>query len=183
MIVWLIIAWILRKTVFSGPTWTATNRRKGGAGLLSFAIAPFVMIAIVLAGVLLSRLIPANSQSYTSTPYPTNTKTPDLAYNETPHTPTASSKYTPSLRITQTIAPIKPTQPPNNNLPGCAYGCTIHKDGCDIKGNISFTSKEKIYHIPGGKFYNATTIDPAYGERWFCTQAEALSNGWRRSAE
>jgi hypothetical protein len=81
MIVWLIIAWILRKTVFSGPTWTATNRRKGGAGLLSFAIAPFVMIAIVLAGVLLSRLIPANSQSYTSTPYPTNTKTPDLAYS------------------------------------------------------------------------------------------------------
>lgn len=63
----------------------------------------------------------------------------------------------------------------------CPNGCTIHADGCDIKGNISFDAKEKIYHVPGQEYYAGTVIDPAYGERWFCTEAEALSNGFRRS--
>jgi hypothetical protein len=54
--------------------------------------------------------------------------------------------------------------------------------GCDIRGNISIDSGEKIYHVPGGEFYDSTTIDPAYGEQWFCTEAEARANGWRRSS-
>lgn len=52
---------------------------------------------------------------------------------------------------------------------------------CLIKGNISFNTGEKIYHVPGGRFYDATTINPSQGERWFCTEAEAIANGWRRS--
>ena len=51
---------------------------------------------------------------------------------------------------------------------------------CSIKGNISLDG-EKIYHIPGQEFYDATEIDPAYGERWFCTEAEARAAGWRKS--
>ena len=51
---------------------------------------------------------------------------------------------------------------------------------CSIKGNISLDG-EKIYHVPGQEFYNATEIDPAYGERWFCTEAEARAAGWRKS--
>ena len=62
---------------------------------------------------------------------------------------------------------------------GCPNGCTSHKSGCDIKGNISFNSKEKIYHVPGQNFYNETKISPQYGERWFCTEAEA--NGCRKA--
>jgi hypothetical protein len=64
---------------------------------------------------------------------------------------------------------------------GCPTGCTYHKTGCDIKGNVSFNTGEKIYHLPGDSFYGSTTIDPAYGERWFCTEAEALANGWRHA--
>ena len=64
---------------------------------------------------------------------------------------------------------------------GCPYGCTFQKDGCDIKGNISFDTNEKIYHIPGQEFYSETTINPDYGERWFCTENEAIANGWRKS--
>jgi hypothetical protein len=33
------------------------------------------------------------------------------------------------------------------------------------------------------KFYHATVIDPRYGERWFCTEAEAIANGWRKNAQ
>jgi len=50
-----------------------------------------------------------------------------------------------------------------------------------IKGNISVRSSEKIYHVPGGEFYEATRINTGDGERWFCTEAEAVAAGWRRS--
>lgn len=49
---------------------------------------------------------------------------------------------------------------------------------CAIKGNIS-ASGARIYHRPGQRFYDATRIDPAAGERWFCTEAEARAEGWR----
>jgi len=70
---------------------------------------------------------------------------------------------------------------PNLSQDGCPKGCTYHPDGCDIKGNIAFDTKEKIYHIPGGEYYSDTIINPSYGERWFCTEAEAIANGWRKS--
>jgi hypothetical protein len=69
----------------------------------------------------------------------------------------------------------------DDNSSGCPDGCDYYVTGCDIKGNISFDSGEKIYHVPGGEFYSATTINPEYGERWFCTEAEAVANGWRKS--
>ena len=53
-------------------------------------------------------------------------------------------------------------------------------DDCRIKGNISW-SGERIYHVPGGQYYKRTRIDPSEGERWFCTEEEAQSAGWRRS--
>ena len=53
-------------------------------------------------------------------------------------------------------------------------------DQCHIKGNISSKS-ERIYHVPGGQYYDRTKIDPSKGERWFCSEAEARAAGWRRS--
>lgn len=50
-----------------------------------------------------------------------------------------------------------------------------------IKGNISQSTDEKIYHVPGGDFYEVTIVDEAGGERWFCTESEGLSAGWRAS--
>lgn len=51
---------------------------------------------------------------------------------------------------------------------------------CPIKGNIN-DAGERIYHVPGGRYYDATVISPAAGERWFCSEAEARDAGWRRS--
>lgn len=51
---------------------------------------------------------------------------------------------------------------------------------CIIKGNISDRG-ERIYHMPGGEFYERTRISPAKDERWFCSEADARAAGWRRS--
>jgi micrococcal nuclease len=61
---------------------------------------------------------------------------------------------------------------------GCEYSDT---DEPVIKGNISQSTSEKIYHVPGQEFYDRTVIDETAGERWFCTEAEALQAGWRKS--
>ena len=51
---------------------------------------------------------------------------------------------------------------------------------CRIKGNIS-RKATRINHVPGGAWYAKTRIDTAKGERWFCTEAEARTAGWRRA--
>ena len=51
---------------------------------------------------------------------------------------------------------------------------------CRIKGNIS-SKGTRIYHVPGGRYYDRTRINTSTGERWFCTEAEARAAGWRRS--
>ncbi len=51
---------------------------------------------------------------------------------------------------------------------------------CTIKGNIS--SGGKIYHLPGCTYYEKTVITESAGERWFCSESEAQSAGWRRAA-
>ena len=51
---------------------------------------------------------------------------------------------------------------------------------CRIKGNIS-TGGDRIYHVPGGEFYQQTVISAAQGERMFCSEQEAQAAGWRRS--
>lgn len=49
---------------------------------------------------------------------------------------------------------------------------------CLIKGNIN-RGGERIYHVPGSKWYSRTEINERNGERWFCTVVEAESAGWR----
>jgi micrococcal nuclease len=53
--------------------------------------------------------------------------------------------------------------------------------GCVIKGNISRYSGEKIYHVPGSKYYEQMVIGDLDGEQWFCTGDEAVAAGWRKS--
>ncbi|MEC7761595.1 MAG: thermonuclease family protein [Pseudomonadota bacterium] len=53
----------------------------------------------------------------------------------------------------------------------------VAPDGCPIKGNIS--SNGKIYHPPWSPWYSRTKISVEKGERWFCSEAEAVRAGWR----
>lgn len=58
------------------------------------------------------------------------------------------------------------------------FKAPTNADGaCAIKGNIS--KNGRIFHVPGQKFYKNTQINPARGERWFCSAAEARAAGWR----
>jgi hypothetical protein len=52
---------------------------------------------------------------------------------------------------------------------------------CRIKGNVSIESGKRIYHVPGQRHYAETIIRPEYGERWFCSEADARAAGWRKS--
>jgi endonuclease YncB( thermonuclease family) len=95
-------------------------------------------------------------------------------------TPTHTATPTPTI-----AAPTSTAQSPTaTNAPpsGCPQGCIAPSAGCSIKGNIS-SSGEKIYHLPGQRYYEQTVIDPNKGERWFCTEQEATANGWRKSKQ
>ncbi len=105
---------------------------------------------------------PAGSTSTTAKP---NTTTG----NSKPATPTQSKPQT-------TTNTAKPTT--STSKPVTSTGTSSQK--CNIKGNIS-SSGEKIYHVPGGASYNKTVIDTSKGERWFCSEAEAVKAGWRRA--
>lgn len=51
---------------------------------------------------------------------------------------------------------------------------------CVIKGNIS-SGGVKIYHLPNCPYYKQTVINASQGEKWFCTEAQALAAGWRKA--
>ena len=53
---------------------------------------------------------------------------------------------------------------------------------CDIKGDINNEGK-KIYHFPGQQMYDATVINPKFGEAWFCSYEEAEAAGWKPFVE
>ena len=63
---------------------------------------------------------------------------------------------------------------------GSATRSSSDQGRCLIKGNISRDGK-RIYHVPGGQYYERTRISPSRGERWFCSEAEARTAGWRKS--
>lgn len=100
-----------------------------------------------------------------------------------------SSPYPPDVKYQQQLngAEIEARE----NTRGLWGSCTANQaqytreisgpDGCPIKGNISQSTGEKIYHAPGQKYYDKTTIDKSKGERWFCNEDEAKAAGWRKS--
>lgn len=64
-------------------------------------------------------------------------------------------------------------QPPQQSGPKKYTGDGPNGEG--IKGNIS-KKGEKIYHLPGGSFYNRT-----HAEVWFFTEQDARAAGYRPS--
>lgn len=65
-------------------------------------------------------------------------------------------------------------------LDAASAGAQTSGQQCLIKGNVS-SKGERIYHLPGCRHYNSTNIDPKRGERWFCSEQEAVAAGWRRT--
>lgn len=81
------------------------------------------------------------------------------------------------------VNPSAPTKPaPSKPAPSTPRPTTPKptSNTCNIKGNIA-SDGEKIYHVPGQRFYDATVITLSKGERWFCSESEAVAAGWRRA--
>jgi uncharacterized protein YraI len=78
--------------------------------------------------------------------------------------------------------PSNSTENTENSQPfQCIGGCATPPDGsCEIKGNVN-SKNDRIYHVPGGQYYNRTDIKAEEGDRWFCTRAEAEAAGFRAS--
>ena len=51
---------------------------------------------------------------------------------------------------------------------------------CIIKGNVNWNGK-RLYHLPGQLNYAQIKMNKGKGERWFCTEEEALAAGWQRA--
>ena len=82
---------------------------------------------------------------------------------------------------TKAIPTITPTPTINPRLL-IRYSREVAQNGkvyeeCLIKGNIN-SKGEKIYHVPGSSSYDSTKIDTKAGERWFCTEYDAIRAGW-----
>ncbi len=61
-----------------------------------------------------------------------------------------------------------------------ADGDTAAPAGCLIKGNVS-RKGDRIYHVPGDRTYNRVRMNAKRGERWFCTEEQAIAAGWRKA--
>ncbi|XGV86707.1 MAG: hypothetical protein ACAF42_14300 [Limnothrix sp. BL-A-16] len=95
----------------------------------------------------------------------------------------------PLLIVATTIVPIAPAQAqqrPNTQSAPSSRSTTPPDPNCPIKGNISQTTDgqstgRRLYHLPGMRDYERTVIDLSRGERWFCSEAEAIAAGWAKA--
>lgn len=139
---------------------------------LLLILAPLALIVMACSGETSSSptvTIPAPAQLVATERPPVQTAT-TAPPTQPPAAPSATA------RPAATVAP--PAPAPTTAAAACPQGCQAETPTCRIKGNIN-AEGVKIYHVPGGGSYTATVINPANGERWFCTGAEAVANGWR----
>ena len=63
----------------------------------------------------------------------------------------------------------------------CTQDVNEKNPSCGIKGNIG---TGKYYFTPScGKYYDQTRVQLYLGDQWFCTEKQALSEGFRKSSQ
>jgi len=66
------------------------------------------------------------------------------------------------------------------------YGaCRVDEEDkeCLIKGNNREGHDTRIYKFPGCKSYNTTKVDLDLGDRWFCSEEEAIEAGYTKGED
>lgn len=130
------------------------------------------------------RAAQASIQGIVSQPLPTKRKNRKGGFRETvggviifATIAVITMQFSPSRYPSPITSITKPDTTPNTKLstkPDTTPGCVI-------KGNISIETGQKWYHLPGMEDYESTVIDPRAGERWFCSESEAIKNGWQKA--
>lgn len=125
---------------------------------------------VYLDSTFVNKFLVEEGYAYSST-YP-----PDVKYQETLNAAQQQAQLSKKGLWSSCSTPQSSSQP---------FPTSVHstdQSGCIIKGNIS-SSGEKIYHIPAQNYYDRTIIDESKGERWFCSEEEAISALWRKSKQ
>jgi hypothetical protein len=176
------------------------KRKSFGGKVASIGIGLFAICCLCSVGLGAVRsagqavgIVPTNTPTLpptaTFTPGPTNT--PEPTRTPEPPRPTETPKPSPTPEPTNTprptsepsATPVVEPQPAAAPAPAARTtdpkGIVPQGKDCPveypIKGNFS-SSGEKIYHVPGGQFYNRTNP-----ERCFATAADARAAGFRAS--
>lgn len=90
------------------------------------------------------------------------------------------------LRTSYSASTPVPKDPSAIHMPKNIYSPTpkpdrskgITSSSCSIKGNVN-SNGERIYHCQGWRDYNKTDMNPAEGDTWFCSVADAKAAGFR----
>lgn len=65
----------------------------------------------------------------------------------------------------------------------CTQTTNTSRPKCMIKANKPLSSSGKpTYHVPGCNSYSITQVQLYLGDRWFCTEAEAIKAGFTKAA-
>jgi hypothetical protein len=175
------LQWMLRENVGT-PAQRAQarlllSRQSKTESNSSFSFGTILVAFILIAGIGWLVVSSNNaSQNTAPAPIPVTLPTPTSGFVIN-SAPTATARPTPTTRPAPTATPSPQELSAKGELLYPAPNCVI-------KGNVEFNEPhEKIYHVPGGRYYDATKIDTRYGERWFCTETDAINNGWRKSKE
>lgn len=62
----------------------------------------------------------------------------------------------------------------------CTQETNPKQPTCSIKANVT-TNGLPTYHFPGCQTYATTKLELHHGDRWFCTEKEALKAGFRKA--
>jgi len=137
------------------------------------------------------QFLPSSKQVFaSSTPVKQTTR---ASTSSTSSVPAKSPITTSSAPLTPVKPPITtasassiPAKPPvttasASSIPAKPPVTTASNSSCNIKGNISVSTGSKLYHLPNMEDYSITKINVSKGERWFCTESEAIASGWRKA--
>ncbi len=71
-----------------------------------------------------------------------------------------------------------PSRPSGEEITICEFSGTAQPV---IKGIADRSTGTGVYHKPGDNAYGSVFVDVTVGDRWFCTELDALVTGWRPS--
>ncbi len=103
---------------------------------------------------------------------PSSTPQIDRSPLESPmQTPPAAKSLIPTPTVAKTSTPSK-----------CPNGCFDPLEGCLIKGVVTAMG-DRYYYLPDMEGYEDALLLVKYGGRWFCTEEEAVQNGFEKAPE
>ena len=182
-----------------GRGWRAHYRGRGGMGkrgavrLGQFAMIVTVVCVLAACGEIVvatpTNLPPTpTSAPLTATTVPTLVPTLPAQLPTATNLPPTITQTSTATRVPAVVATamptrtLQPTVAPTSAPSMMDSGKTapVSRNACPnshpVKGNLTTYNGERIYHVPGGQFYNATNP-----EACFATERDAQAAGYRRS--